>query len=142
MTDESPKNVLALDVGSVRIGIAGSDALGITAQGIETLKRKGFTPDIAYIYELAKKRSAKGFVVGLPVNMDGSEGQQARETRLFAKELEERTQMPVFFVDERLTSRQAHQTMMLGGLDAKKRKAHVDKLAAVLILQAYLEGKG
>ena len=119
--------MLALDVGSKRIGVAGSDALGLTAQAIETLQR-------------ARSRGAEAFVLGLPRNMDGSEGFQAEDTRAFAQALQEKAGLPVLFVDERLTTRAAHNVLIEGNVRRKDRKKVVDKLAAVLILESYLQG--
>ena len=96
--------VIALDVGSVRIGVAASDALGITAQALETWTRKGLENDLAHFADLARARGAGAFVLGLPRNMDGSEGQQAADTRAFGDALAARTNLPLHYVDERLTS--------------------------------------
>ncbi|MDR2515329.1 MAG: Holliday junction resolvase RuvX [Christensenellaceae bacterium] len=130
--------VLALDVGSVRIGVAGTDALGITAQGIETWARKGLGGDLAHLCDLASARGAKAFVVGLPLNMNGSFGPQAEETQAFAEALFQKSGLPVIYVDERLTSRAAHGMLHEAGLRQRKHKGIVDKLAAVLILESYL----
>ncbi|MDR3085368.1 MAG: Holliday junction resolvase RuvX [Christensenellaceae bacterium] len=134
------RSVLALDLGSVRIGVAGTDALGITAQGIETWARKGIDIDIAHLCDLAKARGAKAFVVGLPLNMNGSFGPQAEETKAFAELLLQKSGLPVVYVDERLTSRAAHGMLHEAGLRQKKHKGIVDKIAAVLILESYLGG--
>ena len=127
--------VIALDVGSVRIGVAASDALGITAQALETWTRKGLENDLAHFADLAKARGAGAFVLGLPRNMDGSEGQQAADTR---DALAARTNLPLHYVDERLTSASAHLALQEGGLKRRAHKAVVDKVAAVLILQTYM----
>ena len=135
-----PRAVLALDVGARRIGVAGSDALGITAQAIETHTRTKLDDDLAHFCELAKERGAQAFVLGLPRNMDGSEGMQAQDTRAFAAALEQASGLPVLFVDERLTTRAAHSVLSEGNVRGKNRKKVVDKLAAVLILENYLAG--
>ena len=130
--------VIALDVGSVRIGVAASDALGLTAQALETWKRKGMENDLQHFDELAGARGAAAFVLGLPRNMDGSEGGQAADTRAFGRALAARTGLPIHYVDERLTSAGAHLALREGGLKARAHKAVVDKVAAVLILQTYM----
>ncbi len=135
-----PRAVLALDVGSKRIGVAGSDALGLTAQAIETLQRARLEDDLAHLAHLAASRGAEAFVLGLPRNMDGSEGFQAEDTRAFAQALQEKAGLPVLFVDERLTTRAAHNVLIEGNVRRKDRKKVVDKLAAVLILESYLQG--
>ncbi len=132
------KKVLALDVGNVRIGVAGSDSLGITAQALETWTRKGLERDLAHLLDLAAARGAEAFVLGLPRNMDGTEGQQAADTRAFGDALGQRAGLPVYYVDERLTSVGAHQALHFGGLKSKEHKKVVDKVAAVLILQTYM----
>lgn len=133
------KKVLALDVGNVRIGVAGNDALGLTAQGIETWRRKGLQNDIAHFIEAARERGAEGFVLGLPKNMDGSEGFQAQDTRAFGDALKEASSLPVCYVDERLTSRSAHNMLHETGIRQKEHKWVVDKIAAVLILETYMQ---
>ncbi len=133
------KKVLALDVGNVRIGVAGNDALGITAQGIETWKRKGLVNDIAHFLEIAKERGAEAFVLGLPKNMDGTEGFQAEDTRTFGDALKEASGLPIFYVDERLTSKSAHNMLHETGIKQKDHKKVVDKIAAVLILETYMQ---
>lgn len=138
MTKE--KCVLALDVGSKRIGIAGSDPLGLTAQPIETLKRSGRSADIAYIAQLAAKRGAKALVIGLPKNMDGSLGFQAEETIEFAELLGQETGLELIYVDERLSSKSARAILSQGGVTQKNQRGKVDTLAAAIILQSYLEG--
>ena len=133
------KSVVALDVGSVRIGVAGSDALGITAQAIETWTRKGLQNDLTHIAQIAAERKAEAFVLGLPRNMDGTEGQQARDTRDFGDALHAHTGLPIRYVDERLTSASAHLALQDSGLRRKNHKPYVDKVAAVLILQTYMQ---
>jgi putative Holliday junction resolvase len=132
------KKVIALDVGSVRIGVAGSDSLGITAQALETWTRKGLERDLTHFAEIADARAAEAFVLGLPRNMDGSEGQQAADTRAFGEALANHTGLPVLYVDERLTSLGAHQALYQGGVKSRDHKKVVDKVAAVLILQTYM----
>ena len=130
---------LALDVGDVRIGLALSDITGIIASGYETYTRKGVPQDYEYIRDFIIKNSVDGVVLGLPVNMDGSEGPRVRITRQFGEELKEFIpNIPMTFLDERLTTVQAERMLIEGGVRREKRKKVIDKVAATLILQAYL----
>ena len=127
---------MGLDYGSKTVGAAVSDPLLITAQGIETIWRK--SPDklrqtLARIEELVK------IVLGLPKNMNNSEGERCEKTREFGQMLEKRTGIEVIFWDERLTSVEAGQIMMESGVRREERKEYVDKIAAGLILQGYLD---
>ena len=131
---------LALDVGDVRIGLALSDITGIIASGYETYTRKGVPQDYEYIRDFIIKNSVDGGVLGLPVNMDGSEGPRVRITRQFGEELKEFIpNIPMTFLDERLTTVQAERMLIEGGVRREKRKKVIDKVAATLILQAYLD---
>lgn len=131
---------LALDVGDVRIGLALSDIMGIIASGYETYTRKGVPQDYEYIRDFIIKNSVDGVVLGLPVNMDGSEGPRVRITRQFGEELKEFIpNIPMTFLDERLTTVQAERMLIEGGVRREKRKKVIDKVAATLILQAYLD---
>ena len=129
---------LALDVGDVRIGLALSDITGIIASGYETYTRKGVPQDYEYIRDFIIKNSVDGVVLGLPVNMDGSEGPRVRITRQFGEELKEFIpNIPMTFL--RLTTVQAERMLIEGGVRREKRKKVIDKVAATLILQAYLD---
>lgn len=133
---------LALDVGDVRIGIATSDIMGIIASGYETYVRKGGAADYEYIAAFVKAHDVDEVVVGLPVNMDGTEGARAKLTRAFAEELKPYLcDVPVRFQDERLTTVQAERMLIQGGVRREKRKKVIDKVAATLILQAYLDSR-
>lgn len=133
---------VALDVGDVRIGIATSDIMGIIASGYETYVRKGGDADYEYIAAFVKAHDADEVVVGLPVNMDGTEGPRAELTRAFAEELKNHIgAIPVKFQDERLTTVQAERMLIQGGVRRDKRKMVIDKVAATLILQAYLDSR-
>ena len=135
--------IMALDVGDRRIGIALSDMLLITAQGLETYTRgDDADADADYIVQLAKKHGADKIVFGLPKNMDGSLGFQAEKVQEFALKIRERFSGTTDFFDERGTTVSAHEALRSGGLKTKKHKAVVDKIAAVIILQAYLERYG
>ena len=131
--------VLAIDFGEKRIGLALSDPLGFTAQGLETLQRQNIKQVLSAIADLVKKNAVGEIVVGLPVNMDGSRGFKAEEVMKFVSQLESVAGAPVKTWDERLTSREANRLMVEEGLSRKKQKENSDRLAATLILQNYLE---
>ena len=129
--------ILGLDIGSKRIGVAVSDALGITAQGVLTLERKEDVLD--RIKEILLDRGAEKIVVGLPLNMDGSSGPQAKAASEFADMLEKSLEVPVQLWDERMSTMQVERVMIDAGVSRAKRKKKIDKLAAQVILQSYLE---
>ncbi len=133
--------IMALDVGEKRIGIALSDALGITAQPLMTYNRAkdNRKEDIQGLWELIKKHEVEKLVVGLPKNMNNTLGFKAEEVQNFIKALVAVEDIPVEWVDERLTTVSAERTLLEADVSRKKRKAVIDKMAAVLILQTYLE---
>ena len=135
------KRKIALDVGDVRIGVAVSDLLGITANPRETyVRKKGDTnADIAYFCEYAKREEAGAFVLGLPKNMDGTEGDRAVVTRQFGDMLQEASGLPVLYQDERLTTVSAERMLIDADVRRDKRKKVIDKVAATIILQSYLD---
>ncbi|MBX5476064.1 MAG: Holliday junction resolvase RuvX [Clostridia bacterium] len=131
--------VLALDVGERTLGVAVSDPLGWTAQGLLTLRRTRDERDCDAVLDLVRRYEVERVVVGLPRNMDGSEGERARRTRRFAEQLRRRLPVPVEEWDERLTTVQAERALLDADLSRAKRKRVVDAVAATLILQSYLE---
>ncbi len=133
--------ILAIDFGEKRIGLALSDPLGFTAQGLQTLERQNIKQVIAHIAETVKNNQVGEIVIGLPVNMDGSQGFKAQEVLKFIPQLQIAAGVPVNTWDERLTSREASRLMIEEGLSRKKQRANSDRLAATLILQNYLEFK-
>ena len=137
------KRKVALDVGDVRIGVAVSDMLGITANPRETYVRKGktFEDDINYFVKYAKEEDADAFVIGLPLNMDGTEGPRAEVTREFGEALKEASGLQVIYVDERLTTVSAERMLIGADVRREKRKQVIDKVAATIILQSYLDGQ-
>ena len=140
------ERVLALDVGRKRIGLAMSDAAGWGAQGLDTLHRKTLGEDLKRIAQIAKERKAAVLVVGLPLHMDGREGEMTAFVRQFGSRLEKATGLRVEFQDERLTSVTAEERLSEGGMSldkllAETRKGAVDRMAAVIILEDYLRGK-
>ena len=132
--------VLGLDVGARRIGLAVSDPLGITAQGLETLHRKNKKYDFAYLHRVIRQYEVKEIVVGLPLRMSGAEGAQAEKIQSFAEDLRKHFNMPVHLWDERLTSAEANRLLRQTDLSIEKRGQAVDRMAAILILQAWMEG--
>ncbi len=133
--------VLALDVGDKRIGVAVSDELGSTAHGIKTMERGGVDKDIKGIETLMKEYSVERLVVGLPKNMDGTIGPQGEKVLRFVDELAKRIDIPVALWDERLTSLSAEKVLVQADLSRQKRKKVIDKVAATLILQNYLDSR-
>ena len=132
--------ILALDVGDKRIGIAVSDEMQLIASPHSVYTRVGYTPDVKYLRRLYEEVGAELIVCGLPRNMDGSVGFQAEKVQAFAAKLTE-AGMPVEFQDERLSTVSAHQALIEGGMRREERKGTVDKVAAAVILQAYLDKK-
>ncbi len=139
MPAELPGRILALDVGSRRIGLAVSDPLGITAQGLETLQRTNKRTDLEKLEEVIRYYQVRELVVGLPLRMSGAAGPQSERMTVFAEQLRRRFQLPVHLWDERLTSSEANRLLREAELSIAKRKHAVDRMAAVLILQSFLE---
>lgn len=134
--------ILGLDFGSKTVGVAVSDELLLTAQGLETIERKEenkLRKTCARIEELAKQYGAEKIVLGFPKNMNNTEGERAEKTKEFKEMLERRTGLLVVLWDERLTSVAAEQILMESGVRRENRKAVIDKVAACLILQGYLD---
>ncbi len=131
--------ILALDLGSRRIGLALSDELRLTAQGLETLERTNIREDLARLSDLAAERGVTLVVIGNPINMNGSEGRRSQWARQFADKLQRRTGLAVRLWDERLTSVEAERTLREGGITRLKNRGTVDRLAAVILLESYLE---
>lgn len=132
--------IMSLDVGSVTIGVAVSDLLGWTAQGVETIRHTIREKDFARLQELVDQYEVEEFVIGMPLHMNGTKGKRAEQTELFAKELEEAfPQIPYRFWDERLTTVMAQKQLIAADVSRKKRKKVIDKMAAVVILEGYLQ---
>ena len=134
--------VLGLDVGSRRIGIAVSDPLGITAQGLETLQRRNKRQDFAALERIVREYGVRQIVVGLPLRMSGAEGTQSDKMQGFAEDLRKRFRLPVHLWDERLTSAEANRLLRETELSIEKRAKAVDRMAAMLILQGWMESRG
>lgn len=131
--------VMALDVGDKRIGIAVSDPLKITAQSLETLNRTNLKKDILYLSELMERLEVEELVVGLPKNMNGTLGPQAEKVQKFVEDILKVKEIKIIYIDERLSTVTAEKTLIAGDVSRKKRKTVVDKLAATVILQSYLD---
>ncbi|MCA9801132.1 MAG: Holliday junction resolvase RuvX [Cyanobacteria bacterium HKST-UBA02] len=136
---EKPR-IIGLDIGDRRIGIAISDPLGITAAGLETIERTNTREDVSRVKGIARRHGAVQIVVGLPLNMDGSSGDQAEKVRSFASKLARATGLPVVYEDERLSTVGAIRTLTIQGVKTGNKKALVDMQAAAIILQRYLDG--
>jgi putative holliday junction resolvase len=134
------KRWLGLDLGSKRIGAALSDPLGFTAQPLTVLSSAGTQKDIEAIGELVEKHEVTQVIVGLPLNMDGTESATTAKVREFTVKLAARLGVQVFFVDERLSSKQAERAMIEGGARRDKRKEKNDQVAAALLLDSALRG--
>jgi putative Holliday junction resolvase len=131
--------VLGLDVGSKTIGLAVSDTLGITAQGLETIRRKNKRTDFEALEEVIRKYAVREIVVGYPLRMSGSAGVQSEKMAVFAEDLRRRFGLSVHLWDERLTSAQANRLLRETNMSIRRRAQVVDRLAAVLILQSFLD---
>lgn len=130
-----------MDVGDKNIGIAVSDALLLTAQGRSTLRRTAWEGDLAYLRKVVEENEVDQIVVGNPLHMDGRESPQGRKIAQFSKKLSEALGIPIVFWDERLTSFAAEQHLEEMGLNWRDRKKHVDRIAAMFILQNYLDSR-
>jgi len=133
--------VLGLDVGDSKIGIAISDRLGYIAYGVAILKRKNVQRDILYIQKLIRDYHVDELVVGLPIKMDGRRSRQTEKTLIFTKLLRKHLDVPVYTWDERLTTVEAIKTLKSGNIRRKDRARLIDKVAATIILQSYLDRK-
>lgn len=131
--------LMGLDYGDVRIGVALSDLTQSIASGHETYKCKSLDKDLEYLKNLAQTQEVSLIVMGLPLNMDGTEGPRAEKTKQFGQMLSEKTNLPVCYVDERLTSVEAEELLINAGVRREKRKELIDKVAATLILESYLK---
>ena len=134
-----PSRILALDLGKKRIGLAISDPLGITAQGLPNLVRVRKRTDFALLEQIVRERQVGLILMGNPINMRGDEGRQSGWVREFAEALEKRTGLAVKLWDERLTSVEANRVLRSSGISIQKRAAAVDRLSAVILLQSYLD---
>lgn len=131
--------ILGLDIGSKTIGVAISDPLGWTAQGITTIRRTKKEQDLEEIKKICKEYSVETIVIGLPKNMNGTIGESGERVLEFSERIKEATELKIEMWDERLTTVAAHKAMLEADLSRNKRKKIVDKIAAIYILQGYLD---
>ena len=131
--------LVGLDLGTKTIGVAASDPDRRLATAVETIRRTNFTADAARLLALAAERKAAGFVLGLPINMDGSEGPRAQSTRAFARNLAARTELPIALWDERLSTAAVERELIAADASRRQRAAVIDQHAAVFILQGALD---
>lgn len=139
LSDES--RVLALDWGTKRVGLAISDPFGMTAQGLPTMSRRNKQQDLNYLRSLVRKHHVSLILLGNPLQMSGAEGTQALRMRDLAKEIEQHLSLPVRLWDERLTSVEAHRILDAAGVIPSRRGESVDRVAAVLLLQNFLDSQ-
>ena len=131
--------IMGLDVGDKTIGVAVSDLMGLTAQGVKTIKRGGKKKDIEALKEIIKERQVNKIVSGLPKNMNGTLGPQGEKVIKFCELLEEETGIKIEYWDERLSTVAAERTLIQGNVRRENRKGVIDMVAAVIILQGYLD---
>ncbi|MBI3183645.1 MAG: Holliday junction resolvase RuvX [Myxococcales bacterium] len=132
---------MGLDVGSKTVGVAISDELGMTAQPITTLKREGLRTDVLALCELARRHDVTQLVVGMPLHMDGTEGASARKARRLGDALAEASGLPAVYWDERLSTVAAERVLLEANVSREKRKKVIDRLAASVILQGWLDSR-
>ncbi len=131
--------IMSLDIGTKRIGIAVSDEMGITANGIETLKRSETKKDILKIKDIASELKVEKLVIGIPYNTDGSISKNGQMIKKFSEKLEKELSLPVVYINETFTTMDAESYLLEANMSRKKRKKVIDKLSAVIMLQEYLE---
>jgi len=136
-----PQRLLGLDVGSKTIGLAVSDPLGITAQGLETLRRTNKRSDLGQLTRIIRQYRVSEIVVGYPLRMSGEAGAQAEKIAAFAEDLRQRFSLPVHLWDERLSSAEANRVLRETEMSIRRRGQVVDRMAAVLILQSFMESR-
>jgi len=139
--NQTHTRTMGLDVGSKRIGVAVSDPLGITAQGLDTIRRRNKRQDFEELARLLREYNVREIVVGYPLRHSGSESAQSEKIRQFADELRHRFQLQVHLWDERLTSSQANRILREADLSIRKRSQAVDRMAAILILQSWMDSR-
>lgn len=130
---------LCIDLGDVRIGLATSDSMGICATGLETYRRVGPDKDLEYIADIVKRENIGRVVIGLPVNMDGTSGERVEKARAFGDALKPLVSAEIVYQDERLSTVAGERLLIEAGMRRDKRKKVIDKIAATIILQTYLD---
>ncbi len=132
-------SALGLDLGRRRIGVAGCDRTGLIATGLTTIERKSFASDVAQLQRIAQERGVQILVIGLPYSMDGSIGFQAKQVQKLAPRFAKALNLPLVYVDERLTSFQAEQLLQAENISPSRHKSLIDRKAAAIILQQWLD---
>jgi putative holliday junction resolvase len=132
---------LGLDVGGKRIGVAGCDGLGLMATGITTIWRTSFQEDLARLNEIIAERSVEILIIGLPYTMDGNIGSQAKQVQKFGRRVSAALEISIEYVDERLTSYAAEEMMKAANISVSQNKATIDRIAAAVILQQWLDAR-
>ncbi|WP_254173603.1 Holliday junction resolvase RuvX [Planktothrix pseudagardhii] len=132
-------SALGLDIGRKRVGVAGCDGTGLIATGLTTILRRSFSQDIKQFQELVQQRQVQVLVVGLPYHLNGSLGSQAKQVQNYAQRLASALKLPLEYIDERLTSYQAEQLMISENISPSRNKSLIDRKAASLILQQWLD---
>lgn len=133
--------ILALDIGTVRIGIATSDIMEIIASAYEVYRRKNDAEDVKHVAQIIQDLSVGEVVIGLPLKMDGSEGTSVEMAKSFGEELSKLVSVPIVYQDERLSTVEAERILIESGMRREKRKGKIDSIAATIILQTYLDKK-
>ena len=141
MDQDAAPRFMGLDVGNRRIGVAISDGLGLTAQPVLTLTRKTPREDLRSLARLVRRHGCQGIVVGNPLHLSGDQSRQAEKTQAFAQLLADETHLPVHLWDERLTTTEAHRILYESGKPRSEHRKVVDQVAAVLILQGFLDSQ-
>lgn len=141
MSNLNQSRILGLDVGDKRIGVAVCDALGITVSPVETVHRKNAKADVSRILAIVQKEEVGAVVIGLPKNMDGTEGEQAQKVRAFAEQLSKELRLPLHFEDERLSTFTAIENLVERGIKTGKNRDLVDMEAAAIILRSFLDAQ-
>ncbi|MCY3826006.1 MAG: Holliday junction resolvase RuvX [Candidatus Dadabacteria bacterium] len=136
--DRTPGRTVSLDIGTKTIGVAVSDELGITANGVCTISRENEKKDLAQLRDIIEQYSPSEILVGIPCNQDGSLGNRAKGIRKFSERIRDSLGLSVKYWDESFSTRTAEQTLIEAGMGRKKRKTVIDKMAATVILQEYL----
>lgn len=132
-------SALGLDVGRKRIGVAGCDGTGLIATGLTTIERQSFAQDVARVQQIVQERQVQVLVVGLPYSMNGSIGFQAKQVQKYAQRLAKALQLPLEYIDERLTSVEAEQLLQVEKRSPSRHKGLIDRKAAAIILQQWLD---
>ena len=133
--------VMGLDVGTKTVGVAVSDALGLTAQGLRVVRRKNLRSDVGELKRVIREHEVSRVIIGLPLNMDGSEGPRAEASREFGALLSEATGLPIDYWDERLSTVAAERMLIEGDVSRERRKQVIDQVAASIILQGWLDSQ-